>query len=641
MSVSKRSAGFSLLELAVVLTIVGSMAGGMLALANKKIDQNKYDVTIERMNAIDKALTAFSKKGRLLPCPASTTAAPNTANFGVSDDCTAGAPALPGVVAVNTGANDEVWMGIVPTRTLNLPDDMMYDGWGDRIRYSVIKNLASSSSNFSSFLASNTTGGIQIMDGYGNQVLPSSNESVVAYVLVSYGKDSKGAINRSGAATGVSCPASSTVKSEENCDNDAVFNDASYNDGTVAAQQFDDIVRWKPLYRLQSASVLSSNASSCRTVNVDNAHLSQGYQYSCAIDTNGELYCWGNNFYGQTGNGTTGNGCSTATGNCNIPTKVGTATDWKAVDGDFGHTCGIRGSGELYCWGNNSGGQLGQGNTAASATPILVDGQAHNIMDWAKVSVDADILNSPKGRTCALRSNGEAYCWGENSNNEIGDGTTTQRNWPTKLEGEGWTDITASDDHACGIRCGHAYCWGNGANGRLGNGSTTSATTPTEVSGGYTDWISISADGGSTCGIRSNGRAYCWGQNGQGQLGDNTLVDKNVPTEVYGNYADWVSIIAGGGLTCGIRNVDQLYCWGNNQYGAVGNSTSPTDAQIPALVAGSWQEFDTGGGNGVCAIKNTDSKAYCWGRNLRYDVGDNTTTQRNAPRLVNAAPLNF
>lgn len=633
--------GFSLLELAIVMTIVGSMAGGLLMLANKKVEQNKYDVTNERLQAIEKALFAYSEKGWLLPCPASPTAALNSADFGASDDCILTAPAKAGITALNAGTNEEVWVGAVPTRALNLPDNAMFDGWGNRMRYAILKKLAMTSTDFTTFISTVTTGGIQVNDGYDNQVLPANDESVVSYVLLSFGKDGKGALTRPGTATGITCPAASTIKSEENCDGDAVFNDATYNDGTIAAQQFDDLIRWKPLYRMRSPLANAVAASKCVDPTTSVNRLAQGYQYTCAIDALDELYCWGNNFYGQGGTGTTGNNCTTATGNCHIPTKIGAFSDWTSVDGDFGHTCAIRAGGSLYCWGENQAGALGRGNTSDSATPVLIDGQAHNITDWAKVSVDGDIAGGADGRTCAIRSNGDAYCWGDNSDGELGDGTTTQRNWPTKIEGAHWSDISVSDNHACGIRCGKLYCWGNGANGRLGNGSTTSTLTPIEVSGGYSDWTQVSADSGSTCALRGNGKAYCWGQNGQGQIGDNTLVDKLIPTEVYGNYADWSSIYGGGGLTCGIRSSDKLYCWGNNQYGSVGNSTNPTDAQIPALVAGSWREFDTSGGNGACAVKTTDSKGYCWGRNNAYDVGDGTRTQRNAPVMINAAPLNF
>lgn len=641
MQKSSSRSGFSLLELAIVLTIAGSMAGGLLVLANKKVEQNKYDVTNERLAAIDQALAAYSQKGWLLPCPASPSAAVNSADFGASDDCNLSAPVKAGITALNAGTNEEVWMGAVPTRALNLPDNVMFDGWGNRMRYATLKKLAMRSTDFTSFLSTVTTGGIQVNDGFGNQVLPANDESVVSYVVVSFGMDGKGALTRSGTATGITCPAASAVKNEENCDGDAVFNDASYNNGTLAAQRFDDLVRWKPLFRIRSAKANAVAAGKCVSPEVSSSHLAQNYQYSCAIDSGGDLYCWGNNFYGQLGRGTTGNACTSQTANCHIPTKVGAFSDWQSVDGDFSHTCAIRGSGLLYCWGDNVAGQLGRGNTTDSSTPILVDGQAHDITDWVKVSVDGDAATGANGRTCALRSNGDAYCWGDNSNGELGDGTTAQRTWPTQVPGSHWSDITVSDDHGCGIRCGKLFCWGNGANGRLGNGSTTSSLTPVEVSGGYSDWTQVSADSASTCGLRSNGKAYCWGINGQGQLGDNTLVDKDVPTEVTGNYGDWTSLYGGGGLTCGIRSSDKLYCWGNNQYGAVGNSTNPTDAQVPALVAGSWQEFDTSGGNGVCAIKNTDKKGYCWGRNNNYDVGDSTKVQKNAPVLITAAPLNF
>lgn len=625
-------AGFSLLEMTIVLTIIGSMSAGLIVLANKKVESNKYDITTERLKTIDDALTAYSQKGWLLPCPASPSAAENSADFGSSDDCSQGAPTKAGITALNTGTNEEVWVGVVPTRALNLPDAAMFDGWGNRLRYAVLKKLATDSTDFTDFASTVTTGGIQVNDGYGNQVLPASDKSVVSYVLVSFGMDGKGAITRRGTSTGVTCPAASTVKSEENCDGDAVFNDATYNNGTVVAEQYDDLIRWKPLYRIRSTAVEAAATASCNAPASDGKKLSAGNTYTCAVDNQHDLYCWGSNLDGQLGDGTTGNTCSPAANGCNQPKKIGAFSDWDYVATDMSHSCGVRG-GLVYCWGDNTDGKLGVGDTADRSSPTQVTGGTPSITDWVKVSVDG-------AGTCGLRGNGDAYCWGDNAYGQLGDGTTTDRNVPTKVTMGDWSDITNGSHTSCGIRCGKAYCWGNNSYGSIGNGTTTNSAVPVEVSGGYSDWVKIANnDDNFTCGLRSNNRIYCWGSGDLGQLGNGTWTPtETTPVEISGGFSDWVDVFVGTKTACGMRSAGQLYCWGDNTYGQIGNGTAPTHVNTPTQVTGTWTEFSLTGYS-VCGIR-TDNKGYCWGRGHRYQLGDgNTYAIRNPP--VQVMNLNF
>lgn len=256
MRASTSTSGFSLLETSIVLVILATIATGLLALGAKKAEQNRYDQTRYALDEVESALKAFVEKGGYLPCPASPSAAPGSATFGVADDCAAATPALANITVSGTGTNEEVWIGAVPTRTLSLPDSLMYDAMGNRLRYTVMKKLAIDTEGVGEFCSTVTTGGIRIMDAYGNQIPPAATNSVVAYALVSFGKDAVGAYQRNGAA-GTACPAASTVVREENCDADQTFIDAAYNDGTVAASYFDDMVRWKFVYQVVADGDLS------------------------------------------------------------------------------------------------------------------------------------------------------------------------------------------------------------------------------------------------------------------------------------------------------------------------------------------------------------------------------------------------
>ncbi|MFO1243528.1 MAG: hypothetical protein U1E36_10105 [Rickettsiales bacterium] len=579
------------------------------------------------------SLIEFSRKAYILPCPGGPTASLNSTEFGMGDDCNAAAPTMPDLIAVNAGTNQEVWIGSAPTRMLNLPDSYMFDGWGNRIRYAVIKKLATGPDDVIHYIPDTyiTNGVIQILDGYGQQIMPVNDRSIIGFALVSFGKDSKGAQKRSGVTSDATCPANSTVKGEENCDDDAVFVDASYNDGTVAAEYYDDVIRWQQLYALKP----SPDESAVCTLpgSTDLPRLASGYFYSCVIDGDGKLYCWGRNDVGQVGNGTSGNSCyPSASGNCEVPDQITAFDDWQTVDADYLHTCAIRDNGKLYCWGDNSHGGLGRGNTTDSTVPVLIDGQSHDITDWVQVSVDGDA-------TCALRRNGEAYCWGFNDAGQTGDGTTTERRWPTKVSGSQWSFISTSDKHACGVRCGHAYCWGDGSNGKLGNGSTADRILPTEVAGGITDWIQVSTDAQMTCGLRANGKILCWGDNTHGALGNGGGSNSSVPVPLEGDIASFTNLDVGGYGGCALHTNDELYCWGSNQYGQLGTNNAPADSPIPVQVPGHWIQMSTTAQD-VCGVKD-NFKGYCWGRNRNFEGGNGTNTMNDSPAAITEAPLNF
>lgn len=252
--------------------------------------------------------------------------------------------------------------------------------------------------------------------------------------------------------------------------------------------------------------------------------------------------------------------------------------------------CVISEEGRAYCWGayicvnghpdcENSWGinhtATSDGDTITLTAPMEVYG-GHT--DWLEISAKS-------AYACGIRGNGRAYCWGHNGGGWIGDGTTTYRAIPTEVSGgdTDWQQISAGLFHTCAIKTnGRAYCWGDGANGSLGNGGTSGSTSPVEVSGGHTDWEYIAAGGYTTCGIRSSGRAYCWGRGDHGQRGDgSTSTTQTTPVEVSGGHTDWVMIDVGSTIdfsdyatwtnTCGLRANGEAYCWGDNDYSLTGN----------------------------------------------------------------------
>jgi prepilin-type N-terminal cleavage/methylation domain-containing protein len=240
---SYRKSGFSLVEMSVVLVIISTILGSVIVLTNKAQDRSKYEITIAKIKAIDERLQQYAIKGGIIPCPARRNSALNSATFGIATDCTTNltAPADNGI-GTDTG---QVRIGVVPTRTLGLPDDYMFDAWGMRISYAVNKNLATTVAAFTAYTKP-ATGGIAIVDSAGNSVFDTNaalNKLFPAYVVISHGMDKKGAIAQAGTSTN-SCGGSSD--DVLNCGNTGVFRDSSVKIINPAANAyFDDVIMWR------------------------------------------------------------------------------------------------------------------------------------------------------------------------------------------------------------------------------------------------------------------------------------------------------------------------------------------------------------------------------------------------------------
>jgi alpha-tubulin suppressor-like RCC1 family protein len=288
-------------------------------------------------------------------------------------------------------------------------------------------------------------------------------------------------------------------------------------------------------------------------VDADNTwtEISVGNAYGCGIK-NRTLYCWGSNIEGQLGDGSTINRL--------MPVQVGMSSNWSNISAGTSHACGIL-DGKLHCWGNNNNGQIGNGNNTDIHAPVQVEVEN----DWTHVSAG-------ESHTCAIR-NSELYCWGYNSRGQTGNQTTS--NTPVKVGIENtWEDIDCGGIHSCGILSGALYCWGGNYFGQLGIGTNSDQTSPVRV-GAFTDWQSVSSSTVHTCSIR-NKELYCWGSN-DGQLGIGSLDGTNIPVSV-GGLSNWQTITTGVYNTCGIES-SSLYCWGSYE-GSIPDSIHNSDINI-------------------------------------------------------------
>lgn len=266
-------------------------------------------------------------------------------------------------------------------------------------------------------------------------------------------------------------------------------------------------------------------------------------------------------------------------------------------------------------------------------------GQASYTIEVGGVVFQVKKLSVGEAFTCAITNSNGVKCWGRNANGQLGDGTTTQRLAPVQVVGleAGVIALDAGAHHVCAVtQLGAVKCWGTNSNGELGNNSTTQANTPVQVSGLTTNMASVTAGTAHTCATNKSGGVYCWGYGGQGQLGVGTSDRHITPVAVPSLVAGVTSMALGHNHTCAVQ-YGAAKCWGHGYYGQLGD-TQTFNRNTPVAVTGltSGVRSISASGDFTCAV-TTSGAAKCWGRNSSGQLGDNSTTQRNAP--VNAVGL--
>jgi alpha-tubulin suppressor-like RCC1 family protein len=351
------------------------------------------------------------------------------------------------------------------------------------------------------------------------------------------------------------------------------------------------------------------------------SQLSAGANHTCGVALDGRAYCWGINLAGQIGNGLTGD-------NPSRPTLVATTLRFRQVSAGYGHTCGVTTTDQAYCWGDNSGGQLGDKTTRPRPTPVKVAG-GHSFRD----------VRAGFAFTCGVTTAGEAYCWGSNSFGQIGDNSIITRLVPRLVRGGlVFRRVVPGSEHACGVSTGDkAYCWGKNTWGQLGDGTRTDRRLPTAVFGNR-HWKNVSGSNSHSCGFTTGGAVFCWGLNNEGQLGDGSTTTRPKPTLAKTTGAlDGVS--PGGGHSCALQADGHALCWGANSFGQVGSVSDATPQLLPTLVVGPGNyDLITAGGQHTCTLTN-EQYAVCWGHNNWGQLGRGFYSSKEPVPEGIAAPL--
>lgn len=351
------------------------------------------------------------------------------------------------------------------------------------------------------------------------------------------------------------------------------------------------------------------------------AFVDGGSSHTCGLTTGGGVKCWGLNEDGQLGDGT--NTYRT------VPTDViGLDAGISALSVGAYHTCALTTGGGVKCWGANWWGALGDGSFDNSYTPIDVTGLGSGVV----------AISMGGYQSCALTTGGGVKCWGGNWRGQLGDGTNDDSPTPVDVVGlaSGVSAISAGGNFTCALLTGGGVkCWGDNRYNQLGDGTTDQRDTPVDVSGLISGVQQISSGGYHACALSTLGGVKCWGDNYYYQMGDSP--DESAPTPVdIASLASGVSrISAGGDMNCVLTDAGGVKCWGGNYAGQLGNGSyddSPTVGDVTGLTSG-VSHLETGWAH-ACVLKSDETLA-CWGDNMHGQLGLGTSVGQPVP--VNVA----
>ena len=313
--------------------------------------------------------------------------------------------------------------------------------------------------------------------------------------------------------------------------------------------------------------------------------IAAGSYHTLALKSDGSVWAWGHNNYGQLGDGTTTDS--------SIPLEVLNLAGVTAIAAGRYHTVALKTDGSVWAWGYNGHGQLGDGTNDNENTPVQVTG-----FDGSGWLSDVAAIAAVGDYTIALKTDGSVWAWGDNGLGQLGDGTNDNKNTPVQVKGPGGVDwladvfaIAAGGYHTVALKTdGSVWAWGNNTTGQLGDGTNDNKNTPVQVkgaggSGWLTDVTAIGAGWHHTMALKTDGSVWAWGDNTTGQLGDGTTDNKNTPVQVKGaDGSGWLSditaIAAGSGHTMALKSDGSVWAWGDNDYGQLGDNTI-TDSTTP------------------------------------------------------------
>jgi len=295
--------------------------------------------------------------------------------------------------------------------------------------------------------------------------------------------------------------------------------------------------------------------------NINNwKQITSGTRSSAGIKSDGSLWTWGFNSYGELGDNTTAHRSSP------IQT-VAAGTNWKQVMSGFYHTAAVKLDGTLWAWGLGTSGELGDNSVVSKSSPVQTVAGGGS---WSTVACG-------NGHTAAVKLDGTLWLWGSNYYGQLGDNTTISKSSPvqTIAGGGSWSTVACGDGHTAAVKLdGTLWLWGSNGSGQLGDNTTISKSSPVQTIDGQNTWsiglnkLSCSTH---TTAIKADGTLWVWGYNYHGQLGDNTTTSKSSPVQTITGGGIWSRVSSGDSHTAAIKTDGTLWVWGYNYYGNLAN----------------------------------------------------------------------
>jgi alpha-tubulin suppressor-like RCC1 family protein len=341
------------------------------------------------------------------------------------------------------------------------------------------------------------------------------------------------------------------------------------------------------------------------------AAVAGGGDHSVALTDGGDVWAWGYNGYGQLGDGTVTQRLT--------PVRVSLLTGVSGIAAGPSHSLARTTDGTLWAWGYNGHGELGDGTTTQRTTPVPVPGLS------GVVSMDGGQYHS-----VAAMSDGTVWAWGYNTNGQLGDGTTTQRTSPVQVGAvSGVVVVSAGSAHTLAVKSdGTVWAWGYNGYGQLGDGTTTQRLSPVQVAG-LTDVVAVAGGQYHSMAVKSDGTVWAWGYNGYRQLGDGTTAQRLTPVRVVG-LTDVAAVASGHSHSYALRSDGTVWAWGYNAYGQMGDGTM-TQRLTPVPVGTLPAIGAIGAGDNYGLAIGVDRSAWAWGNNSNGQLGDGTHLTRPTP----------
>lgn len=280
----------------------------------------------------------------------------------------------------------------------------------------------------------------------------------------------------------------------------------------------------------------------------------------------------------------------------------------------------------LYGWGAGTGGQLADnvGNSTSSPIQTISGG-----INWNRISAG----NQHSG---AIKIDGTLWCWGTNSSGQLGDNTITIKRSPvqTVTFGSNWKQVSVGVSHTAAIKTdGTLWCWGDNSNGVLGNNTATARSSPVQTAAYGNNWKQVSAGANNTAAIKTDGTLWCWGSNLNGQIGNNTSIatNRSSPIQTVTFATNWKQVSCGNSHIAAIKTDGTCWSWGDNSSGQLGDNTRTSRSSPVQTVAfgTNWKQISCG--NSFTGAIKLDGTLWLWGANASGQLGDNTTAAKSSP----------